>query len=861
MQTNGGMFMNESILYDRSTTLPGNRDHFPRSRVDKLLSEAVRSPLVIVTAGAGWGKTQAVSSYLRNTDIEFTWLKLSKLDNFVTRFWESFAHAVGMRDPALGAQLRASEFPQSEALFYNFLHMFAGSASDTGKLVLVFDDFHLITERSVIRFVENLLWARLKNLVVILIGRTSPVLELQGLYTDKLAFHINEDDLRFTKQETADYFEKQGVELSSRAFEVIYTQTEGWIAAIYLIGLSSKKSGDVTQDAYTMAKRQIHALIDSEIFSGYSDALQRRLIELSLFENIPVDVLMEYSTDGFNLMEKIEKTNLFVRFNPATRTYDIHNLFLDFLTKKQVNLTEAELSAAHLKTANWYDANGDKLNALSHYRACENQEKIWDIIRCYDLMLPIDLANRFLELIDGFPEEFIKKNPLILVVNANLLLYKGEIAASMRELQMVVNTYEALPPTADNLSVAGEAYLFMGMVSMLSFDYQFVEYYKKADAYLPGGSTLIDRKLGFSRGNFMMLVNNPAQGEFQRFVDAIMEAMPYGVKAMNGAGYGVKYVTKAEAAYYMCDMKEAEDCCYKAISQAKTNGQLATVCAACSILTRIYIGTGNYAKAAACMEELDAETEDPDHIMLTEHYIVTRDIMMGWYYTRLGIHERVPDWILKEENRGLSPNALGREDFIRANYLLETGKYYELSALLERLEAFYGVNGVLLARIEIQIYKSVLANKTGNLSQSVSALRNAYDLAIGNGLFMQFIELGKYMRAVIYNARNSKDNTIPDIWLDEIDTKAKTHAKHISNVRAHYRKSAGADVNIDDIITKREKAILGYLCQGMSGREIADSLYISVNTVKKALGTVYNKLGASNKADAIRIALQLGLHE
>jgi len=117
------------------------------------------------------------------------------------------------------------------------------------------------------------------------------------------------------------------------------------------------------------------------------------------------------------------------------------------------------------------------------------------------------------------------------------------------------------------------------------------------------------------------------------------------------------------------------------------------------------------------------------------------------------------------------------------------------------------------------------------------------------------------MRAVIYNARNSKDNTIPDIWLDEIDTKAKTHAKHISNVRAHYRKSAGADVNIDDIITKREKAILGYLCQGMSGREIADSLYISVNTVKKALGTVYNKLGASNKADAIRIALQFGLHE
>jgi LuxR family maltose regulon positive regulatory protein len=53
--------------------------------------------------------------------------------------------------------------------------------------------------------------------------------------------------------------------------------------------------------------------------------------------------------------------------------------------------------------------------------------------------------------------------------------------------------------------------------------------------------------------------------------------------------------------------------------------------------------------------------------------------------------------------------------------------------------------------------------------------------------------------------------------------------------------------------------MLQYLSQGMTREEIADFLSLSVNTVKSAIQNIYSKLGAVNKADAVRIGSSLGI--
>jgi DNA-binding NarL/FixJ family response regulator len=60
-------------------------------------------------------------------------------------------------------------------------------------------------------------------------------------------------------------------------------------------------------------------------------------------------------------------------------------------------------------------------------------------------------------------------------------------------------------------------------------------------------------------------------------------------------------------------------------------------------------------------------------------------------------------------------------------------------------------------------------------------------------------------------------------------------------------------------LTERESEILGLIAGGATNREIAGALYLSPHTVKEHTSTLYRKLGARNRADAVQRAQRLGL--
>ncbi len=61
-------------------------------------------------------------------------------------------------------------------------------------------------------------------------------------------------------------------------------------------------------------------------------------------------------------------------------------------------------------------------------------------------------------------------------------------------------------------------------------------------------------------------------------------------------------------------------------------------------------------------------------------------------------------------------------------------------------------------------------------------------------------------------------------------------------------------------LTERESEILELIAGGATNREIAETLYLSPHTVKEHTSTLYRKLGARNRADAVQRAQRLGLH-
>lgn len=65
--------------------------------------------------------------------------------------------------------------------------------------------------------------------------------------------------------------------------------------------------------------------------------------------------------------------------------------------------------------------------------------------------------------------------------------------------------------------------------------------------------------------------------------------------------------------------------------------------------------------------------------------------------------------------------------------------------------------------------------------------------------------------------------------------------------------------NADTLLTSRERDVLACLAQGRSNREIADELFVGVETVKSHLSRLYEKLGAKDRHDAVAQALAAGL--
>lgn len=62
-----------------------------------------------------------------------------------------------------------------------------------------------------------------------------------------------------------------------------------------------------------------------------------------------------------------------------------------------------------------------------------------------------------------------------------------------------------------------------------------------------------------------------------------------------------------------------------------------------------------------------------------------------------------------------------------------------------------------------------------------------------------------------------------------------------------------------DGLTARELEVLGLLARGMTNREIAGRLYVTERTIKFHVGSILQKLGATNRTEAVTVAAQRGL--
>ncbi|MGH3099991.1 MAG: LuxR C-terminal-related transcriptional regulator, partial [Thermoleophilia bacterium] len=143
-----------------------------------------------------------------------------------------------------------------------------------------------------------------------------------------------------------------------------------------------------------------------------------------------------------------------------------------------------------------------------------------------------------------------------------------------------------------------------------------------------------------------------------------------------------------------------------------------------------------------------------------------------------------------------------------------------------------------------------LANQ--ELADSAAAARSlsrALDLAAPEGYRREFVEGGTPVRALLADHLH---------W-------DSTHHLLVGALLERLRAAgpAGGPVTAPAALvvplSEREQVVLRYLSSRLSAGEIADELYVSLNTVKTHIKSIYRKLDTNRRWDAVKRARQLQL--
>jgi LuxR family maltose regulon positive regulatory protein len=177
------------------------------------------------------------------------------------------------------------------------------------------------------------------------------------------------------------------------------------------------------------------------------------------------------------------------------------------------------------------------------------------------------------------------------------------------------------------------------------------------------------------------------------------------------------------------------------------------------------------------------------------------------------------------------------------------GSISEALGLLERLlpaaEAGHRKGSV----IEILLLQALAHKARGSMTTAQMALKRALRLAEPEGFVRVFVDEGPPMAGLLHEAGAS--GTVPH-YTQRLLTAFRLAA--LAQTRQADAQSAGVP-----LLSEREREVLHQIAEGLTNREIADRLYLSLYTVKAHARSIYEKLEANNRTQAVAKARELGV--
>jgi LuxR family maltose regulon positive regulatory protein len=871
-----------------------------RPRVTSLIARATAQHRVTLVCGpSGAGKTVACAAWAAASaeTASVGWLSLDYGDRWPRQLW---AHVrMALANAAAAPDEFVSDLPDpDDDAFPLWLAQLAHRL--TRPMTLVVDDISDLAGASVLAGVDQLIRHAPQTLRLVLSGRHPAGLQVARLRVGGELAEIGAADLACTPDEADAYFRMVGLELPTAQRDELLTRTQGWITGLRLAAIRAAPGKPATSiSRITGDEPAVADYLWDEVLASLPPDSRLFLLRTSVADAICGDLAdaLTGGTSGGAILEQLSRENMMI--GPADadlgrteRTeYRYHPMLADMLRARLRRELPGETIRLTRRAARWLAARGQHAQAI---RAAARAGD-WDFAGRVladagpELLVPGPAAD--LEpVLATFPASRFAGDPAVAGALAAAGLRTGDTSAAALHLD---NAQQALgrcgQAQRERIKTWLQALRLMsaGSAGTDATPGELVEQSRgiavkaertASDAAAHQGVGLLWSALGAaeligmnapSARHSLAAARRQLQNGRPEFADrargwqALAEAL-YGdlmtaseLAALEGAEPLAARLGHLAAAYIHLarDEPAAARAALDRCDPGERDGDAAGRQRPDPVAGRVISWLASAARARLALA--DTDTGSARSALLRLRYRMNAEGPSGTatldeFLAPLEVDIALRDGDYSRARLVLAQAAQNREPssallVAQARLLLAQGDSQGAVAALEPCLTDSAARMTLHDKVCGLVTAAVAARRLGDAEQATERLTFALALAEPHAMYRPFLDSGAAARSAL------------TVLIRPASHGAAFAARILQRFEVTTGPSSGQPTSLAVPLTCSELAVLRFLPSHMTNQEIAEALFLSINTVKTHLRSVYRKLGVTTRRQAITRGGRLGL--
>ncbi len=430
----------KSFLFSKITP-PHLLEIVERPRLLESLRRRGDRHLVFILGQAGQGKSTLALSWLHAEDGPKSWINLGPEDSDAVTLFELLVQSVQQALPDVDFSsvltLPSMTVPREDDLLYlEYISALLGLIDRPLRIVCDGLD-RLGADCSAYRLLKVLVEQAPPQITLLMLSRELPPFNLQDLKIRKAAYVVDNEQLAFTIEETAQFIEARKCLLPPALLPMIHKLTKGWAGGLVLFcSYIEQFAPDFTEnDLENILKRykgEIFQYFGEKIFASLPVVVREFLVKSSPFDVIEPVIIQDIVGIGASreILEMLARGNHFVESvhdGQKGRQYKYHQLFRDFLLSRfHAEVERDEQLALYLRGGELFEKAGELEHAIHYYLQAEAYLQAARLVeRIGTLHVREGRTGAVDRWLQALPQDLIMARPWLLLLLCSINRFKA----------------------------------------------------------------------------------------------------------------------------------------------------------------------------------------------------------------------------------------------------------------------------------------------------------------------------------------------------------------------------------------------------------------------------------------------------